>query len=108
MAAHYETSGKLMMPLITLHTTGDPIIPIWHEWAYSLKTLFAGTLPDRSDLPVAAYGHCNFSSTDIFLGFAILGLKDIGQDITSSIAHALPDPDRSAFMSRAQNVGLRP
>src|ERR1041385_8088329 len=27
IAAHYETSGKLKMPEVTLHTTGDPIVP---------------------------------------------------------------------------------
>jgi pimeloyl-ACP methyl ester carboxylesterase len=108
VAAHYETTGKLMMPIITMHTTGDPIIPYWHEQAYTLKTLFAGTLLDRTDIPVAAYGHCAFNSAEVFLSFALLVLRDFGQDISSSISEALPEAQRSAFRSKAQYKGLRP
>src|SRR5207237_9247484 len=26
-----QTSARLRRPLVTIHTTGDPIVPIWHE-----------------------------------------------------------------------------
>jgi len=29
--ARYQTSGQLTIPLVTMHTTGDEIIPFWHE-----------------------------------------------------------------------------
>ena len=108
VAAHYETTGKLMMPIVTMHTTGDPIIPYWHEAAYTLKTLFAGTILDRTDLPIAAYGHCAFNSAEIFVAFALLVLRDIGQDITSSISEALPEPQQSLFRAKARYKGLKP
>ena len=33
----YETSGDLTIPMVTLHTTGDYIIPYGHEVLYGLK-----------------------------------------------------------------------
>ena len=35
--ADYQTSGKLAAPLVTLHTTADPIVPYWHEPLYSAE-----------------------------------------------------------------------
>jgi hypothetical protein len=28
---YYETSGELKVPLVTLHTSGDPIVPYWQN-----------------------------------------------------------------------------
>src|ERR1051325_2519760 len=32
--AALQTSARLRRPLVTIHTTGDPIVPIWHEALY--------------------------------------------------------------------------
>lgn len=77
IAAQYETSGKLKMPLVTLHTTGDPVIPYWQEPLYTLKTLAAGTFLKRTNLPVAAYGHCAFTPQDVFTAFGIMVLRSL-------------------------------
>ncbi|MBI1878934.1 MAG: hypothetical protein HYR94_12075, partial [Chloroflexi bacterium] len=37
--AHYQTSGYLTAPLVTLHTTLDPIIPYRHETLYRGKVI---------------------------------------------------------------------
>ena len=53
----YETSGRLTRKLVTLHTTGDEVVPFWHEPLYAAKVFLTGhrgLLP----LPVARYGHC--------------------------------------------------
>ena len=97
VAAHYETSGRLKMPMLTLHTTGDPVIPYWHETLYTLKTLRAGTFLQRINLPVANYGHCAFSAADILTAFAIIVRRDTGFNLNSSIESVLPEPHRSAF-----------
>lgn len=76
IAAHYETSGKLMMPTVTLHTTGDPIIPYWHEPLYTLKTLAAGAFLERTELPIPAYGHCAFTGAQVLGAFELLVLRD--------------------------------
>ena len=48
------------MPEVTLHTLSDPVIPYWQETLYTAKTLFAGSLLQRTNLPVLRYGHCAF------------------------------------------------
>jgi pimeloyl-ACP methyl ester carboxylesterase len=60
----YETSGDLSIPLVTLHTTGDEVIPFWHEPLYLLKVdLFSRGrfIP----VPVFRYGHCNFTTSEV-------------------------------------------
>jgi len=97
VAGHYETSGFLKMPIVTLHTTGDPIIPYWHEPLYTLKTLADGTLLQRINLPVSAYGHCAFSSGDVLAAFALMVLRETGLSVTSQIESVLPEGHRAAF-----------
>jgi hypothetical protein len=66
----YQTSGDLSIPLVTLHTTGDDVIPIWQELLYLLKV-------DPSErgrfipLPVSRYGHCNFTTNEVLGAFLL-------------------------------------
>jgi pimeloyl-ACP methyl ester carboxylesterase len=62
--AAYETAGAPGAPLVTLHTTGDPIIPIWHERRYARKL----ERPDRRRVTFMSanrYGHCNFTVAEL-------------------------------------------
>jgi len=52
IASHYQTSGALQVPLVTLHTTGDPIVPYWHESLYSAKVLASGSGPLHTNIPI--------------------------------------------------------
>jgi pimeloyl-ACP methyl ester carboxylesterase len=97
VAAKYETTGKLKLPLVTIHTLSDPVIPYWHEPLYTAKTLFAGTLLDRINLPVSAYGHCNFTSGEILGAFALIVARSSSSDVTSSIRSALPEAQQAEF-----------
>jgi len=97
VAANYETSGKLTTPLVTIHTLSDPVIPYWHEPLYTAKTLFAGDLLNRINLPINAYGHCTFTSGDILAAFALMVLRSTGSDPSSAIRTALPDARQSEF-----------
>jgi pimeloyl-ACP methyl ester carboxylesterase len=108
IAAHYETSGKLTMPTVTIHTMGDSIIPYWHETLYTLKTLGAGSYFERTNLATASYGHCAFNSGEILVAFAIVVLRDTGQNLSTSIQNVLPEAHRAAFSSAAQESGLNP
>ncbi|GAB6063133.1 prolyl oligopeptidase family serine peptidase [Deferrisoma palaeochoriense] len=65
VAEGYETSGRLRVPLVTLHTTGDPIVPYWHEPLYGLKTLFSGSALWRTHFRVDRYGHCAFTTDEV-------------------------------------------
>jgi pimeloyl-ACP methyl ester carboxylesterase len=67
----YETTGDLRIPLVTLHTTRDEIIPFWHELLYLIKQrprergVF---LP----IPVDRYGHCEFTAAEVLAAFGVL------------------------------------
>ena len=67
--AGYETSGHLTKPLITLHTTGDPVVPYWQATQYRSKTLLADNLALHESMTVQAYGHCRFSTFDVLTAF---------------------------------------
>jgi len=97
VAANYQTTGKLKLPLVTIHTLSDPVIPYWHEPLYTAKTLYAGTLLDRVNIPISAYGHCNFSSSDILAAFALMVLRGTGSDVTAAIRSALPEAYQGEF-----------
>lgn len=76
----YETSGRLRVPLVALHTTRDPLVPFWQETIYEDEvrdpSLFSLTDFERS-------GHCTFTPEEIAVGFASL----LGQ---ASVATAEP------------------
>lgn len=95
VAAHYETSGRLQIPLVTLHTTGDPIIPYWQESLYTAKTLVTGNLFQRINLPVFTYGHCTFTAADVLGAFALMVLRDTGLSLNSQIQSVLSEANRA-------------
>ena len=72
IANYYETSGNLQRPLVTMHTTGDPIVPIWHQTLYSAKV--PGVFPSFPYIPntINRYGHCVFTLAEIQNGFGQL------------------------------------
>jgi pimeloyl-ACP methyl ester carboxylesterase len=66
----YEPNGMLRIPVLSLHESRDPIVPIKHEWDYAAKVAAQG----RADLLVQrtkdAWGHCgNFSPFEIKAAF---------------------------------------
>jgi pimeloyl-ACP methyl ester carboxylesterase len=108
IAAGYETTGRLLMPTVTLHTTGDPVIPYWQETLYTPKTIVAGSFFERTNIPAAAYGHCAFTGGEVLAAFATMVLLDTGQNLSTSILHFLPDAEKAAFSSAAEKNGLHP
>jgi hypothetical protein len=72
----YETSGRLQKPLVTLHTWGDEIIPYWHEVFYRAKVNQAGG--KVTIIPVARYGHCEFTIGSLIGAFAVLVGQVVG------------------------------
>jgi pimeloyl-ACP methyl ester carboxylesterase len=73
MKDHYNTSGKLEIPLITMHTKRDQQVPYWHEIFYMLKTIKKGSfLKDHFNIPIDRYGHCNFTREEALGGFAMM------------------------------------
>ena len=71
----YQTTGQLARPLVTLHTTLDPVVPFWHEAMYGAKAAASGKL---TIIPVERYGHCNFTSEEIMGAFGFLLAQPTG------------------------------
>jgi len=72
--AHYQTSGVLSVPLVTLHTTLDQQVPYWHENLYLKKTIASGAWPllHVNYPPTVGYGHCAFGTADVLGAFGLL------------------------------------
>lgn len=66
----YETNGNLSIPLVTLHTTGDEVIPFWHELLYLPKVDLSGR-GRFFPIPAFRYGHCNFTASEVITAFGL-------------------------------------
>jgi hypothetical protein len=69
--ARYQTSGQLTIPLVTMHTTGDEIIPFWHQVLYQEKVRLSGR-GRLTPIAIPRYGHCNFTGLEAILAFGQL------------------------------------
>lgn len=70
--AEFETSGNLPVPLVTLHTTGDPIVPFEQEALYADKVGQAGVTAYLTQTEVERYGHCAFEGSELLNAFSTL------------------------------------
>jgi pimeloyl-ACP methyl ester carboxylesterase len=106
---HYQTTGRLTSPLVTIHTTGDQLIPYWHEKLYALKTLLSGSFLRRHiNIKIDRYGHCNFKAPEVLAGFAIVVFMANRQPLTG-IETALPDAaSREEYRSIVRANGALP
>ncbi|MGI5454573.1 alpha/beta hydrolase family protein [Streptomyces sp. CA-249302] len=64
MARTSSFTGKLTKPQLTIHTTGDGLIPVPAESAYRRAVTAAGSGPLLRQAFVDSAGHCNFSSAE--------------------------------------------
>jgi alpha-beta hydrolase superfamily lysophospholipase len=105
--ADYQTSGRLDAPLVTMHTTGDPIVPYWHEPLYTLKALFAGSGLRHVNLPVLRYGHCNFQPAEALVALGLLVLQVEGREMLNAESVLSSEQARAQFRVLARESGLR-
>lgn len=69
---YYTPTGDLRIPILTLHTTRDPVNPIFHEKAYADLVERAGASDLLFQRRVDAYGHCNFTVDEVVKAFGDL------------------------------------
>jgi pimeloyl-ACP methyl ester carboxylesterase len=70
--AHYQTAGRPLVPLVTIHTTNDQTVPYWHQTLYRAKVV-ANNLTFRHDLiRVDRFGHCNFTLSELIVALQLL------------------------------------
>lgn len=105
---YYQTTGKLARPIVTMHTTGDPIIPYWNELLYTVKTLNQHDFAERTNLPIFAYGHCNFTAADALIALGLMLLKDNAGSLPVGAESLVPLDQRQEFLRRGKALGLIP
>jgi pimeloyl-ACP methyl ester carboxylesterase len=86
----FETSGNLDVPVVTLHTTGDPIVPFGQLSLYTAKVSAAGKSALLKDIPVERHGHCTFQPFEVLGAFTTLW--DRIPDHPAALASALNLP----------------
>jgi hypothetical protein len=102
IAKYYQTSGNIAIPLVTGHTTGDPIQLFWHLGLYGQKVQSQGKGPLFTGIPVNRYGHCTFTQAEIATAFNILVQRVTGKPLPlvgQLIAQA--DPSTGLIVTRA-------
>lgn len=105
--AALQTSARLRRPLVTIHDTGDPIVPIWHEALYRRRLDLRSRLLHTA-FTINRYGHCKFTDAELLAAFAVLVLEVSGQNLLVSRG-LLPQAHAQAeFLDLARRHGARP
>jgi len=65
----FQTSGALRVPVVNLHTRGDPIIPFSQSTLYQSKLAAAATSSFFTQTDVERYGHCSFQRDELLSAF---------------------------------------
>jgi hypothetical protein len=109
MENHYQTSGDIGHPLVTLHTLGDPIVPYWHEPLYRLRIEAQSRASLHTNIPIVLrYGHCNFSVPQLLLAFVVL-VWEVSDQLIVDAERALPTAEeRAEYRALAAAYGLLP
>ena len=69
---YYNPTGRITRPVLTLHTTGDPIVPVWHQALYTNKVLANNALSPYFSKTIQRYGHCSFTLDETVTAFGTL------------------------------------
>jgi len=72
VSLHYQTTGELNNPLVTLHNLCDPAVPYRHEDIYKQLVSQKSKSGNLTVWPVLGYGHCSFKPWQVLGAFYIL------------------------------------
>ncbi|MDH5485458.1 MAG: prolyl oligopeptidase family serine peptidase [Gammaproteobacteria bacterium] len=107
MKTRYNTSGQLLSPLVTMHTSGDQQVPYLHQTLYSLKTLQSGALFNQHvPLRIERFEHCNFKISEVLAGFSLLLKKTVGLENVPAVTYMLPVSQQAEYEALAASYGL--
>jgi pimeloyl-ACP methyl ester carboxylesterase len=69
---NYTPSGRIGIPVVTLHTTRDPLVPFAHETMFAATVAGAGRSNLLTQVPVDRWGHCTFTAAEVLTAFGSL------------------------------------
>jgi pimeloyl-ACP methyl ester carboxylesterase len=64
MTHYYTPSGDLHVPVITLHKSRDPLVPLFHDEMYAAYVEGAGASQYLLQRTVDGFGHCGFPAAE--------------------------------------------
>jgi len=89
-----DFTGKISVPVLSIHDTGDAFVPFKFEQDYRQKTLAAGTGELLVQRAIRRAGHCNFTADernqafDDLVAWLDTGVQPRGEDVlTADVAH---------------------
>jgi hypothetical protein len=86
MRERYTTTGDLARPLLTIHTLYDSQVPFHHEVLYEEKCTLRGSEGTyHQNLAVDRFGHCNFTTDEVLLAFAVLLIAGGDEDLVEAL-----------------------
>jgi pimeloyl-ACP methyl ester carboxylesterase len=72
---YYQPTGDLQVPVVTLHTSDDPQVPVFHEALYAGIVGAAGNAAMLDQIIVPRYGHCTFTGPEVIGALGVLLAK---------------------------------
>jgi pimeloyl-ACP methyl ester carboxylesterase len=69
---YYVPTGRLTIPVVSVHNFWDPLVPFFHEPALAQAAAAAGASGMLLQRGVPNYGHCNFSTALVVSSFQTL------------------------------------
>ena len=100
IAAEFQTTGALQLPVVTDHTLLDPIVKASQELAYAGRVALAGQIARLTQLAVPRYGHCAFTAPELQLALATLVQKTTGATLAASRVSTAPTAPRFGAFAR--------
>jgi hypothetical protein len=61
----FAMQGGSDLPVVTLHTTADPLVPYRHEELFATKVAASGSAHEHVNVPVDRFGHCAFEAGEV-------------------------------------------
>jgi pimeloyl-ACP methyl ester carboxylesterase len=105
--AHYQTSGDLSVPIVTLHTLKDPVVPYWHEPIYRWKVWRNEDWRLHTNIPSLRYGHCSYGAGEALFAFAWLVYQVEGQRL-QNVRDVLTSEAYADYGRMSESYGLEP
>jgi len=69
IAKYYTPTGQLQIPVQTLHSDRDPVVPLWHEDLYRQLAAEEGSAASLEQQVVSGFGHCAFGQAAVLAAF---------------------------------------
>lgn len=61
---NYEPTGRLNIPMLTVHTTRDPDTPVFHQADYAATVAAAGSADYLAQWVIPRFGHCAITESE--------------------------------------------